>query len=182
MKCRAVSAPEDATMLAPVKPRVIRAARGNTLSARSWMTEAPLRMLMNNLDPEVAENPGRTRGVRRHRPRRARLELLRPHRRDAETPERGRDAADPVGQAGGRVPDARGCAARADRQFQSGAALGHLGALQRARPQGPRHVRPDDGRLVDLHRQPGHRAGHLRNLRRNGPPRTSAASSPASGY
>ena len=44
-------------MLAPVKPRVIRAARGNTLSARSWMTEAPLRMLMNNLDAEVAENP-----------------------------------------------------------------------------------------------------------------------------
>ena len=44
-------------MLAPVKPRIIRAARGNTLSARSWMTEAPLRMLMNNLDPEVAENP-----------------------------------------------------------------------------------------------------------------------------
>jgi urocanate hydratase len=44
-------------MLAPLKPRVIRAARGNTLSARSWMTEAPLRMLMNNLDPEVAENP-----------------------------------------------------------------------------------------------------------------------------
>src|SRR5579864_2777533 len=44
-------------MLAPVKPRVIRAARGTQLQARSWMTEAPLRMLMNNLDPEVAENP-----------------------------------------------------------------------------------------------------------------------------
>jgi urocanate hydratase len=44
-------------MLAPVKPRSIRAPRGNTLSARSWMTEAPLRMLMNNLDAEVAENP-----------------------------------------------------------------------------------------------------------------------------
>jgi len=44
-------------MLAPLKPRVIRAARGNKLSARTWMTEAPLRMLMNNLDPEVAENP-----------------------------------------------------------------------------------------------------------------------------
>ena len=37
--------------------RVIRAARGNDLSARSWLTEAPLRMLMNNLDPEVAEKP-----------------------------------------------------------------------------------------------------------------------------
>ncbi len=38
-------------------PRVIRAPRGRTLHARSWLTEAPLRMLMNNLDPEVAERP-----------------------------------------------------------------------------------------------------------------------------
>src|SRR5687768_16618563 len=37
--------------------RVIRAPRGTQLSARSWLTEAPLRMLMNNLDPEVAERP-----------------------------------------------------------------------------------------------------------------------------
>jgi urocanate hydratase len=35
----------------------IRAARGSTLSARGWATEAPLRMLHNNLDPEVAERP-----------------------------------------------------------------------------------------------------------------------------
>jgi urocanate hydratase len=38
--------------------RVIRAPRGPELSARSWLTEAPLRMLMNNLDPDVAERPG----------------------------------------------------------------------------------------------------------------------------
>jgi urocanate hydratase len=38
--------------------RVIRAPRGTTLNAKSWLTEAPLRMLMNNLDPEVAEKPG----------------------------------------------------------------------------------------------------------------------------
>ena len=37
--------------------RTIRAPRGHELSARSWLTEAPLRMLMNNLDPEVAERP-----------------------------------------------------------------------------------------------------------------------------
>jgi urocanate hydratase len=37
--------------------RVIRAPRGTQLSAKSWLTEAPLRMLMNNLDPEVAERP-----------------------------------------------------------------------------------------------------------------------------
>ena len=35
----------------------IRAPRGTTLNARSWATEAPLRMLLNNLDPEVAERP-----------------------------------------------------------------------------------------------------------------------------
>jgi len=37
--------------------RMIRAPRGTKLNARSWQTEAPLRMLMNNLDPEVAERP-----------------------------------------------------------------------------------------------------------------------------
>jgi len=37
--------------------RVIRAPRGLTLNAKSWATEAPLRMLMNNLDPDVAEKP-----------------------------------------------------------------------------------------------------------------------------
>jgi len=37
--------------------RVIRAPHGTQLSAKCWLTEAPLRMLMNNLDPEVAEKP-----------------------------------------------------------------------------------------------------------------------------
>src|SRR5258708_8505435 len=39
------------------KSRVIRAATGPELSAKSWLTEAPLRMLMNNLHPDVAERP-----------------------------------------------------------------------------------------------------------------------------
>ncbi|MFK0004474.1 urocanate hydratase [Paenarthrobacter sp. NPDC090522] len=37
--------------------RPVKAARGTELTAKSWQTEAPLRMLMNNLDPEVAERP-----------------------------------------------------------------------------------------------------------------------------
>src|SRR5215207_6705742 len=37
--------------------RPVRSPRGTTLTARSWKTEAPLRMLQNNLDPEVAERP-----------------------------------------------------------------------------------------------------------------------------
>jgi urocanate hydratase len=42
----------------PTNPRLpIHAATGTELTARSWQTEAPLRMLMNNLDPEVAERP-----------------------------------------------------------------------------------------------------------------------------
>ncbi|MBD7957769.1 urocanate hydratase [Microbacterium sp. Sa4CUA7] len=39
------------------QPRPVRADRGTTLRAKGWQTEAPLRMLMNNLDPEVAERP-----------------------------------------------------------------------------------------------------------------------------
>src|SRR3954452_16269286 len=38
--------------------RVIRAPRGTTLSCKGWQQEAALRMLMNNLDPDVAERPG----------------------------------------------------------------------------------------------------------------------------
>jgi urocanate hydratase len=37
----------------------IRAPRGTSLNAATWQTEAPLRMLLNNLDPEVAEHPER---------------------------------------------------------------------------------------------------------------------------
>lgn len=46
------------TAVAPAAgARTVRAARGTELTAKSWQTEAPLRMLMNNLDPEVAERP-----------------------------------------------------------------------------------------------------------------------------
>src|SRR5271170_7982911 len=48
-------------MIAPARidnMRVVRSPRGTELSAKSWLTEAPLRMLMNNLDPDVAERPG----------------------------------------------------------------------------------------------------------------------------
>ena len=37
--------------------RQIKASRGSKIQAKSWLTEAPLRMLMKNLDIEVAENP-----------------------------------------------------------------------------------------------------------------------------
>ena len=41
----------------PSGPRPVRAPRGTTLSCQGWPQEAAMRMLMNNLDPEVAEHP-----------------------------------------------------------------------------------------------------------------------------
>jgi urocanate hydratase len=43
--------------LSPPLPRTLRAPRGTDLSCRGWQQEAALRMLLNNLDPEVAEPP-----------------------------------------------------------------------------------------------------------------------------
>src|ERR1700758_3652434 len=53
------SANADATQKDPRRnnERIIRSPRGGEISAKSWLTEAPLRVLMNNLDPEVAERP-----------------------------------------------------------------------------------------------------------------------------
>ena len=39
------------------QPRTVRAPRGNQLTCRNWLIEAAYRMVQNNLDPEVAENP-----------------------------------------------------------------------------------------------------------------------------
>lgn len=59
--CSRFASPDTASLPASsprlANDRVIRAATGTTLSARSWQTEAALRMLMNNLDPDVAEKP-----------------------------------------------------------------------------------------------------------------------------
>ncbi len=177
----AVDGPGEPPTKRCLMSRVIRAPNGSALSAKSWLTEAPLRMLMNNLDPDVAERPedlvvygGIGQG-------RARLGIVRSHCRDADRARRRRDAARAVGQAGRCIPHARRCPARADRQLQPGAALGDLGALQRARSQGPDDVRADDGRLLDLHRQPGHRAGHLSRRSSRWDASTTAATSPAAG-
>ncbi len=126
-------------------------------------------------DPEQPRSRGGresegARRLRRHRPRGPQLGVLRRDPRGAARARGRRVAADPVGQAGRRVQDARRCAARADRQLEPRAEVGDVGALQRARPQGSHDVRPDDGRVVDLHRQPGHRPGHLRDLRRGRAP------------
>jgi urocanate hydratase len=47
----------DETKRSPATARPVSAPRGTELSCRSWLTEAPYRMIQNNLDPEVAEHP-----------------------------------------------------------------------------------------------------------------------------
>ena len=149
--------------------RTVRAPRGTDITAKSWLTEAPLRMLMNNLDPEVAERPGELivyGGIGRAA-------------RDWESYDRivatlRRLEADQTllvqsGKPVGVFRTHRRRATRADCQFKPGAALGDLGAFQRTRSQRPDDVRPDDGRFVDLYRQPGNHPGHVRDVRRDRP-------------
>jgi urocanate hydratase len=52
-----MAAMPDSTIETPTTRGIIRAPRGTTLSCKGWQQEAALRMLMNNLDPEVAERP-----------------------------------------------------------------------------------------------------------------------------
>ncbi|HLX56760.1 MAG TPA: urocanate hydratase, partial [Ktedonobacteraceae bacterium] len=49
--------PHNDTPTSGSGPRPVRAPHGTTLTAKSWLTEAPMRMIMNNLDPDVAEKP-----------------------------------------------------------------------------------------------------------------------------
>ncbi len=130
----------------------IRAPRGSELNARQWSTEAPLRMLLNNLDAEVAENPqelvvygGSGRAARSHDALRAIVGSLLELRADETL------------------------------LVQSGKPVGvfttHEGAVGRVSPArggGTDDVRADDGRLVDLHRHAGDPPGHLSDLRSRG--------------
>ena len=144
----------------------IRAPRGTSLNARSWQTEAPLRMLLNNLDPEVAEHPerlvvygGTGRAARSHDALReiVRTLLRLRGRRDAARPER---------QARRGVPDGGVGAARPHRELAARPALGDLGRVPPARGGGADDVRADDGRELDLHRHAGDPAGHVPDVRR----------------
>ena len=153
-------------MTATTNPRLpIHAATGTELTAKSWQTEAPLRMLMNNLDPENAERPedlvvygGTGKAARSWEAYDALVRTL----RDLEDDETMLvQSGKPVGVM--RTHDVG--AAGADRQLQPGRRLGQLGGVPPAR--GPRadDVRPDDRRVVDLHRHPGDPAGHVRDVR-----------------
>ena len=128
--------------------------------------------------PDAAEQPrpggrrapGRPRRVRRHRPGGPLVGRVRRHGPHAAHARRRRDDARPVGQAGRRVPHPRVGTAGAARQLQPRAGLGDVGRVPAARGRRAHDVRPDDGRLVDLHRHPGDPPGHVRVLRRDRPP------------
>ena len=62
----------------------VRAPRGTALTCKGWQQEAALRMLMNNLDPDVAERPQELDHLRRHGQGGAQLGLLPRHRCGAE--------------------------------------------------------------------------------------------------
>ena len=121
-------------------PRLpIHAAHGTELTARSWQTEAPLRMLMNNLDPEVAERPddlvvygGTGKAARSWEAYDALVRTLSDLGDDETMLVQSR-------QAGRRDADPRVGAAGADRQLQPGRRLGQLGGVPPAR--GPRASR-----------------------------------------
>ena len=155
---------------AAARPRTVRAPRGTEISCRGWQQEAALRMLMNNLDPEVAERPeelvvygGSGKAARNWECFEAIVATLK-RLGDDETllVQSGKPVA--VFKTHAEAP------AGADRQLDAGAALGDGGRVPPPGGARPHHVRPDDGRLVDLHRHPGHPPGHLRDPRRVRPP------------
>ena len=105
-------------------------------------------------------------GVRGSRPCGAELGGVRCDRAGAPRAGERRDAPRAVGEAGGGFSDAHLGAAGAHRELEPGAALGDVGGLRRARASGAPHVRADDGGLLDLYRDAGDPARHVRDVRR----------------
>ena len=146
----------------------IRAPRGTQLNARSWQTEAPLRMLLNNLDPEVAERPeelvvygGSGRAARSHEALKAIVRTLL-RLRDDETL---------LVQSGKPVGVFR-THEGAPRVLIANSLLVPRWAtwdeFRRLEAEGPDDVRADDRRELDLHRHAGDPAGHVPDVRGGG--------------
>ena len=152
--------------VATAGPRPVRAPRGTELSCRGWPQEAALRMLMNNLDPEVAEDPdhlvvygGTGRAARRWDAFDA---IVRELRRLADDETLLVQSGKPVGG----LPDPSVGAAGAHRELEPGRQVGQLGRTS-ASSSGPgltMYGQMTAG-LLDLHRHPGHPAGHVRDVR-----------------
>ncbi len=158
--------------MVPAKDRLqtkIRAPRGSRLRAKGWSQEGALRMLMNNLDPEVAEKPqdlivygGTGKAARNWECFRAIVESLRKLGNDETL----------VVQSGKPVAVFK-THAEAPRVLISNAMIVPKWAtwdeFRRLEAHGPDDVRPDDGRELDLYRHAGHPPGDLRDAGRRGP-------------
>ncbi len=144
----------------------VRAPRGSSITCKGWHQEAALRMIHNNLDPEVAENPdelivygGRGRAARDWPSFHAIVRSLQSLENDETLIVQ---SGKPVGMFRTHPEAPRVLIANSN-------LVGHwsnFDEFTRLGKHGPHDVRPDDRRLVDLHRQPGHRARHVRNIRR----------------
>ena len=146
--------------------RHVSAPRGATISCKGWPQEAALRMLMNNLDPEVAERPddlivygGSGRAARSWAAFDAIVATLRRLEHDETL----------VVQSGKPVAVFR-THPWAPRVLIANALLvpawATWDAVPRSRRPRPDDVRADDGGQLDLHRHAGHPAGHLRDAGR----------------
>ena len=142
---------------------------GPEITAKSWLTEAPMRMLMNNLHPDVAENPhelvvygGIGRAARSFEDFDRIVASLKTLEDDETLLVQ---SGKPVGifRTHGDAP--RVLIANSN-LVPHWATWDHFNALDQERAH---DVRPDDGRLLDLYRLAGHRSGDLRNLRRSRP-------------
>ena len=151
--------------------RPVRAPRGAELTCRGWGQEAALRMLMNNLDPGGRGGPRRARRLRRDGSRGP--ELGRPSTRSsascAHSPTTRRSSSRAASRS--RVFRTHEWAPRVlianSNLVGKWATWDVFRELER---EGPDDVRPDDRRVVDLHRDPGDPPGHVRDVRRAGPP------------
>ena len=150
-----------------------------TSRCRGWPQEAAYRMLQNNLDPEVAERPddlvvygGTGRAARSWDAFDAMCRTLTTLADDETMLVQ---SGKPVGVF--RTHEWAPRVLIANSNLVPG--VGQLGRVPPARGARPHDVRPDDRRLVDLHRHAGHPAGHVRVLRRDRPPPLRRHRSPA---
>ena len=110
--------------------RDVRPPTGTEISCKSWLSEAPMRMLMNNLHPDVAENPHELvvyGGIGRAARNWDAFDKIVASLKALETDE---TLLVQSGKPVGIFKNPCGRAARPDRQFQPGAELGQLGSLQ----------------------------------------------------
>ncbi len=112
-----------------IGPRTVHAPRGGERSCKGWTQEAALRMLMNNLDPDVAENPdelvvygGRGKAARS-------WDAFDAIVRHSEGTGGRRNASGSIGKAGRGLSDLPPRPEGPHRQCQSGRTLGNMGPL-----------------------------------------------------